>query len=491
MTVISVGSGQTSSGLPLAAGDTLEVFGGGTTSAISVGSGDIEYVSSGISFDTVISNGGTEIAAPHGTADATIVLAGGTFNFGGAVSGAIVRGGVDNDSGEARSDTVSAGGSETVADDGTASFTTVSNGGVQIVNFLGTATDTIVKSGGVQSVNASGVIDATISTGGSQTVTYHGVTTNSLLQSGGFEFVSFGGFASGTRIDGGTEVISTYANIVGATIDGGSLEIISGGSVDTGGIVFAGPGTVAISSGTPAFVVSDFHAGDSVDFSNASSSIVTSGGETMVDGLAFASLFPSSGAGSLNITGDGQSGTLLTVLPCFTAGTRVLTACGESAVQALCVGDRIATASGRIAPIVWIGHRRTERARPVRISARAFASGAPWRDLWLSPDHAVFVDGALVPVRLLINGMTIVEEVPADIDYWHVELAAHDVIVAEGLAAESFLDTGNRAALEPATAWPVRLPSPPATPLPSRPASNPPAPSRARPGAPPRRQTAG
>ena len=32
--------------------------------------------------------------------------------------------------------------------------------------------------------------------------------------------------------------------------------------------------------------------------------------------------------------------------------------------------------------------------------------------------------------------------------YWHVELDTHDVVLAEGLACESFLDTGNRAAFE-------------------------------------------
>jgi hypothetical protein len=32
------------------------------------------------------------------------------------------------------------------------------------------------------------------------------------------------------------------------------------------------------------------------------------------------------------------------------------------------------------------------------------------------------------------------------VTYYHVELAAHDVILAEGLLCESYLDTGNRAA---------------------------------------------
>jgi hypothetical protein len=71
--------------------------------------------------------------------------------------------------------------------------------------------------------------------------------------------------------------------------------------------------------------------------------------------------------------------------------------------------------------------------------------GAPRRDLFLSPDHAVFVDGALIPVRYLANGATIVQERRDQVSYWHVELDRHAVILAEGLACESYLDTGNRA----------------------------------------------
>jgi hypothetical protein len=57
----------------------------------------------------------------------------------------------------------------------------------------------------------------------------------------------------------------------------------------------------------------------------------------------------------------------------------------------------------------------------------------------------VFVNGCLVPVRHLLNGATIVQESRPAITYWHVELARHEVLLAEGLACESYLDTGNRA----------------------------------------------
>ena len=66
-------------------------------------------------------------------------------------------------------------------------------------------------------------------------------------------------------------------------------------------------------------------------------------------------------------------------------------------------------------PVRWIGHRRLDlrahpdpaAVRPVRVQAGAFGAARPVRDLWLSPDHAVLVGGALIPVRYLVNGATI------------------------------------------------------------------------------------
>jgi hypothetical protein len=76
----------------------------------------------------------------------------------------------------------------------------------------------------------------------------------------------------------------------------------------------------------------------------------------------------------------------------------------------------------------------------VRVAAGAFGQGWPHSDLWLSPDHAVYVNNVLIPVKHLINGSTIVQ-VPVDrVVYHHVELERHDVLLAEGLPAESFLD---------------------------------------------------
>jgi hypothetical protein len=144
------------------------------------------------------------------------------------------------------------------------------------------------------------------------------------------------------------------------------------------------------------------------------------------------------------------------VLPCFCAGTRIATADGAIPVDQLRIGDRVMLARGGLAPIVWLGRRRISVHRhprqfdvlPVQVRAGAFGKHLPHQDLLLSPDHAIFISGNLIPARYLINGSTIVRHWIDEVTYYHVELPAHGIILAEGLPCESYLDTGNRSAFE-------------------------------------------
>ena len=142
---------------------------------------------------------------------------------------------------------------------------------------------------------------------------------------------------------------------------------------------------------------------------------------------------------------------------CYAAGTRIRTPRGDVPIEALHVGETVLTRFAGTARIRWIGTRRIDcrrhpdpaEVRPVRVAAHAFGPGLPERDLLLSPDHAVALDGALVPIRLLANGGSIAQDPAcAEVRYLHLELDRHDLIFAEGLAAETYPDSGNRALFE-------------------------------------------
>ncbi len=165
------------------------------------------------------------------------------------------------------------------------------------------------------------------------------------------------------------------------------------------------------------------------------------------------------GAGTTNLlTGsDGGTGAQFVELACFAAGTWLAAPGGWRLVEALRAGDLVCTADGAARPVRWVGFRTIDltrhpdprRAQPIRILADAFADAVPSRDLVLSPDHAVFDRGRLVPIRLLVNDATILRETRRrKVTYYHVELDSHDLLLAEGLAAESYLDTGNRGLFE-------------------------------------------
>ena len=82
---------------------------------------------------------------------------------------------------------------------------------------------------------------------------------------------------------------------------------------------------------------------------------------------------------------------------------------------------------------------------PICIKAGALDDRVPQRDLWLSPHHALYLDGVLIEAKDLVNGVSIVQaERVEKVEYFHIELDTHDVIIAEGALAESFIDDESR-----------------------------------------------
>ena len=160
-----------------------------------------------------------------------------------------------------------------------------------------------------------------------------------------------------------------------------------------------------------------------------------------------------------SIQGGGRPVAVTATTVCFCTGSLIRTARGEVAVEDLRIGDHAVTASGALRSAIWIGHRDLDgRGRalptsqqPVHIRGGAFGTGVPTRDLRLSPGHPVLVGanesgagGHLVPIMCLINGTTVARDPVSSVTYWHVELDAHDILLAEGLAAESYYDMGSR-----------------------------------------------
>jgi hypothetical protein len=139
---------------------------------------------------------------------------------------------------------------------------------------------------------------------------------------------------------------------------------------------------------------------------------------------------------------------------CFAAGTGIATTRGLVPVEAIHRGDRVCTVlDGDTAEVIWVGHRKVDCARhpnptkvwPVRVTAHAFGRGMPDTDLVLSPDHAVYVDRVLIPIRLLVNDQTVRQELTDRAAYHSVELAQHDVLLANGMPAEASLNSEDRA----------------------------------------------
>ncbi len=140
-------------------------------------------------------------------------------------------------------------------------------------------------------------------------------------------------------------------------------------------------------------------------------------------------------------------------LVCYLSGTRIAVLEGEIPVEDLRPGDLVITAAGDLRPVRWIGRQTVStrfadpiRVLPIRIRAGAIAEGMPARDLLVSPDHAVLVGDILANANALVNGISVIREtdVPEILTYYHIEIAEHALILAEGLPAETFVDNISR-----------------------------------------------
>ncbi|MBB4092287.1 Hint domain-containing protein [Ochrobactrum pecoris] len=137
---------------------------------------------------------------------------------------------------------------------------------------------------------------------------------------------------------------------------------------------------------------------------------------------------------------------------CLLKGTLIETPTGLVAVETLSVGDLVTTARGETRPVKWVGwqnHRKggtqwNESVMPIRVKRYAIDSKTPQRDLYLSPNHALLIDGVLIRAKDLVNGQSIARvSMDKTIDYYNIVLDSHEAVLAEGAAVETYLMRGD------------------------------------------------
>ena len=135
----------------------------------------------------------------------------------------------------------------------------------------------------------------------------------------------------------------------------------------------------------------------------------------------------------------------------FARGTRITLATGtQKPIEALAVGDPVLTRDDGPQRVRWIG-QSTMRAigafAPIRIRAGALHNA---NDLLVSPDHRLFIyqrsdalgagrHEVLVRARHLVNGTTVIRDAGGFIDYFQLLFDSHQIVYAEGIAAETLL----------------------------------------------------
>ena len=476
-------SGQTFTG-----DTTLLVAYGGTSTSNFIGDGATETVS-GFSFGDIVSgsplNGatldvrsGAVVTGPQIQGTAVLQLPAGATVYGAVFTGSAY------DSIQGTLNTASVGGTGEVDTEGEVISASINSGGTLRLSeaFPGgyQAFGVTVMAGGTLNIGLSQA-SGTVLNGGTATVTgevipyfgtFAGEAVNTTISNGGSLVVSNNGLDSGTVIGpGGIEHLKPNAISLGVVISGGTLELDydypasyfyllpKSNGQENGAITFSGNGGTLRDDGlvAPTSVISGFNATDHVVLAgvprdpNATlqvkgdNAIVSAGGQTYILDIV--------GASSLPLTfGQGGDGANIDIA-CYCAGTAVMSTEGEVAVETIVPGDLVITADGRAEPVVWVG-RRSYAGRflqgqphllPVRIRAGALGRRLPRRDLLVSPNHALLLDGVLVPAAALVDGRRItVEQECQQVDYVHIELARHNVILAEGAAAETFLDDRSR-----------------------------------------------
>jgi hypothetical protein len=333
--------------------------------------------------------------------------------------------------------------------------------GVYIGGAAGTVTNTGTISGGAYAVEFRG--SGSPAGFADRLIIDPGAVFQGQVQGGGAD--STIELAAGTA--GATGTLSSFGaaftNFGSIVIDSGAKWALDGASPSGQQVTLAGTGDL-LALGTPqnfADAIVGFGLSDKLDLTGLAYSTgatatlsgdtltVTSGSTTdtfTLDGVPSGTKFEAVDDGAPS------HGTLVEEVVCYCRGTRILTPSGEIPVEALRIGDVVNTLSRGLQPIRWIGSGRVmvppgrrSAATPVIVRRDALAPGVPHRDLHITKGHALYLQGAFIPAEFLVNHRSILwDDAAKEVEFYHVELNSHEVMLAEGAPAESYRDEGNR-----------------------------------------------
>ena len=379
--------------------------------------------------------GGTENDALAGDAGADSLFGGdGADNLSGGDDNDVLTGGAGND-------TLAGGAGFDTAD------YSASTGGVVIDLQGGSA------SGGDAAGDVLSGIEGLVGTGQDDRLLGDDANGNALWGGAGND--SLDGRGGNDSLYGGSGNDTLLGGLGADVLDGGIGDdvIVGGGGADT---ISGGAGNDILSElGIGVVVDGGENSGDNdtIDLSNwgwKQTRINYAPGNSESGTVDFLDL-----AG--NVLGSMQFSNIEKMIPCFTPGTMITTRRGEVAVEELRARDEVLTRDGGFRRLVWTGKRVLSAAdlvaepalRPVRIAAGALGAGLPQRDMLVSPQHRMLIEGhraemlfgegeVLVAAKHL-TGLDGVDHVRTDgVTYIHIMFDRHEIVCADGAWSESF-----------------------------------------------------
>ncbi|MFC0502828.1 Hint domain-containing protein [Asaia krungthepensis] len=141
---------------------------------------------------------------------------------------------------------------------------------------------------------------------------------------------------------------------------------------------------------------------------------------------------------------------------CYLPGTLIETPSGDMPIERLKAGDEVIvhdelTSGVRTIRAVGCGQANVMAnlpddiaGWPIRVRKSALADNVPFKDMLLTAEHCLYLQGAFVPVRMLVNGRSIYyDKTIRSYNYYHLETEPHSIIRADGALSETLMDAGH------------------------------------------------